>query len=393
MSDRPRDDEPQESGTEPPWPSGSSPGADQPGDRDPRDADANADAGADATVYIPRPERAFTEPEEEFTGHDGGESSDPGEHEPSQEPDSTRPAWLIPLISSIGALLLGLLLGWFLWSGTGDATGDSEELQATIDELTSENAELQDRADELAAELEELESADGDESAQLEELTAENEELTSEIETLTADVDRLTRDNEDLADQVSGLEEQNTELRDRVEEILADIDAAVVSAPDLAGATVGFASSQAAENDWVLVQIPSATDEVAPGTVLSQTPGPGTPMLSGSALVVSVATTPEPAPDPGTEIETVFETSGTGPGTSAPLQLEGGNRHILVYSFDGPGRHTITLVDAEDDPVAQLVDVNGTAEGATGLPLVGSYSLQVETEDDVDWTVRVVTLP
>lgn len=409
MTDRPWDDE-QPSSEDPRWRE-DSPGA------DPDDAwgDDRQRPQADPTVQIPRPEQTAVGPHEPVGAGPGDEfaarpavpvtewaaTPDDLEHQGPPEDlaeDDVRPPWLVPTVAGVGALLLGLVLGWLLWSGADEPAEDSPELVAQVEELTAENVELRGQVEELTAQLEELEATGGEESARLDELTAENEELRSEVDTLTGEVDGLAADNEELTtenealtDQVAGLEQENAQLRDRIEDILADIDAAVVSAPDLVGGTVGFAAGQAEENGWVLVQIPSATDEVAPGTVVAQTPSAGTPMLSGSAMVVSVAAAPDPAPEPG--LETIFEVSGAGPSTTGAVELAGGTRHVLAYSFSGTGRHVVTVIDAEDNPVAQLVDVNGTTEGATALPLVGSYRLQVETEDDADWTLRVVALP
>lgn len=304
--------------------------------------------------------------------------------DPVPEEETGPPAWLVPLVASLVALAAGLVLGWLLFTGSDE----SADLEAEVDRLTAANADLQGEVDELTAELEGQGTA-GEE--RLAELSAENEELAADVEALTEQVAALTTDNEDLTEQVADLEAENTRLQERIEEILTDIDEAMVATPDVVGGTSEEAAAIAAENNWLLVQIPSATDQVAAGTVVAQTPQPGTPMLSGAALVVSVATEPDPPPDPGTE--TVFDAEGTGPSTTEAVELAGGTRHVLAYSFSGDGEHTVTVVDADGHEVAVLVEVNGTAEGATGLPLAGSYRLQVGTEDSVDWTLRVVALP
>jgi len=313
-----------------------------------------------------------------------------GYHVPPEEPEDLepeaegRPAWLVPLFAGTGALVAGVLLGWLVWSGGDDAS----DLEADLDRLTSENAELRAEVDSLTADLEALE-ADG--SGRVDELTAENEELSAQVDSLTGEVDSLTTDNEGLTEQIADLEAENTQLRERIDQILTDIDEAMVAAPNVVGGSSEDAASVAEENGWLLVQIPSATDQVEAGTVVAQTPPSGTAMLTGSALVVSVAAEPDPPPEP--DAETVFETDGTGPATTDAVELAGGTRHVLAYSFAGEGNHTVTVIDAEDTVVAVLVDVNGPAEGATGLPLAGSYRLQVDTDDAVEWSLRVVALP
>ncbi|MCK0112942.1 PASTA domain-containing protein [Ornithinimicrobium sp. F0845] len=308
----------------------------------------------------------------------GGPPPDPV---PEEEAGSK---WLVPLLAALGALVAGLVLGWLIFSG-GD---DSSELEAEVDRLTAANADLEAEVEDLTAELEAQGTAGEDRVA---ELTAENEGLAADVDALTEEVAGLTTDNEDLTEQVADLEADNTRLQERIDEILADFDEAMVATPDLVGGTSEDAATVAEENGWLLVQIPSATDQVDAGTVVAQTPPSGTPMLSGAALVVSVASEPDPAPDP--EAETVFDAEGTGPATTDVAELAGGTRHVLAYSFTGDGEHTVSVVDADDNEVAVLVEVNGTAEGATGLPLAGSYRLQVETGDSVDWNLRVVALP
>ena len=293
--------------------------------------------------------------------------------------------WLVPTFAGTGALLVGLLAGWLLWSGGGDDDRADE-----VGQLTAQNAELRTQVDDLTAQIAELEAGEGD-GAAVEELAAENEQLAADLEDQKAEVARLTGENEDLTDQVSSLEEANAQLQGRIEQILDDLDAALVAAPDLVGSTANSAASQADEHGWVLVQIPTASDEVAAGTVLSQAPPAGTPMLSGSALAIGVAAVPEPPPAAGAE--TVFEDSGRGPATSGTFVLEGGIRHVLAYSFTGEGRHVVSVVDADGDRAVRLVDVNGTKEGGTGLPLTGTHALEVDVEDDVEWELRVVALP
>ena len=73
------------------------------------------------------------------------------------------------------------------------------------------------------------------------------------------------------------------------------------------------------------------------------------------------------------------------------MNLKPGVRHVLAFTFDGEDRHAVSVVDADGDKVAQLVDLNGEIEAGTALPLVGSYRFSVETEGD--WTLKVVALP
>lgn len=362
------------------------PGGDGAAPREPWEDEARR-GHSDQTVRIDRPGQgdlvdAEGPYEEEVTAYRRPGSARPRGPEPETGEGGNR--WLSPVLAAVGALLVGLLLGWLVWSG-GDGDRD---LAAQVDQLSEENTRLQGQVDDLNAQLEELGDGDG---PGVEELTAQNEQLTADLEDQRAEVELLTEDNEDLADQVSTLEEANAELTERIEQILDDVDAALVPAPDLVGDTADAAAAQAEENGWVLVQIPTASDGAEPGTVLSQSPPAGTPMLSGSALAIGVASQPE-APPPS-DAGTVFESSGTGPGTLDTFVLEGGTRHAVIYSFTGEGRHTVSAVDADGSTVLRLVDVNGTKEGATHIPLTGTYALKVDVGDDVDWQLQVVRLP
>ncbi|USQ77475.1 PASTA domain-containing protein [Ornithinimicrobium cryptoxanthini] len=248
---------------------------------------------------------------------------------------------------------------------------------------------MQEQYDELSAEMDALGEAGGEKAATVEELTAENVELTGQVETLTGDLDSLTSEKDALTDELAGLEQENADLREQIEGILDDIDASVVAASDLDGGTAAAAVAAAEANGWVVIQIPTAASEVAAGTVLSQTPAAGTPMLAGSALAISVATAPEPPP--GADAGTIFEEDGNGSATTGSVNLEPGVRHFLAFTFEGEDRHVVSLVDADGDTVAQLVDLNGTTEAGATLPFIRSYSFAVETEGA--WSLRVVTLP
>lgn len=329
------------------------------------------DAGADDTVLIPRA---------------GGAD---GEHVDGPEPMETRPAWVTPTIAGVGALIVGLLAGWLIWSGGGDESDEVEALQSQISDLTDEKAELQGQYDELSAEMDALGEAGGEKAATAEELTRENADLTAQVETLTGDLEGLTSEKDALTEELAGLERENADLREQIEGILDDIDSSVVAAPDLEGGTAAAAVAAAEANGWVVIQIPTATTQVAAGTVLSQTPAAGTPMLAGSALAISVATAPEPLP--GADSEMIFEEDGTGPATTGTVTLEPGVRHFLAFTFEGDGRHVVSVGDADGDKVAQLVDLNGATEAGATLPFIGTYSFSVETDDA--WSLRVVTLP
>lgn len=333
------------------------------------DAHAAGGTDPDPTVYIPQGQAGVAESASPM-GPDREES----------------PRWMMPVFSGIASLLVGLLLGWLIFSGnegSGDDLQDQEALQTQVEELTGTNSELQTQVEDLTAQLAALEGGEGSD---------QGSGGAGEVDDLRDQVDTLESENLSLSEQVTSLEEQNSELQGRVEEILAEFDEAFVPVPDVVNQSADSVADLATENGWVLVQIPTATDSAEPGTVLSQTPAAGTPMLAGSALAIGVATAPEEQPDPDGHGGVIFEESGTG-SQEMEVSLEGGIRHLLMWTFTGEGTHTVTVLDEDASPLLHLVEVNGPSQGATSLPLAGSYRLEVSTDSDMEWTLQIVRLP
>lgn len=161
--------------------------------------------------------------------------------------------------AAVAAALLGLLLGFLLFDG------DDDDDVAT-DAATTVPAE--DGTDELSAEREELLGQVEDQNAQIEDQNARIGDLEAELEEVTAERD---------------------ELESQVEEG-DDEEVVTVPAPDVVGGTVEDAQAVADENGWTL-EVRAAEnppDDAEPGTVVAQSPEPGTPMVEGSVLLVDV---------------------------------------------------------------------------------------------------------
>jgi len=114
------------------------------------------------------------------------------------------------------------------------------------------------------------------------EFSAERAELFGQIEDQNARI-------EDLEAELEGLTAERDELASQVE---AGNDEAVVTvpAPDVVGGTVEDAQAVAGQNGWTL-EVRAAEnppDDAEPGTVVAQSPEPGTPMVEGSVLLVDV---------------------------------------------------------------------------------------------------------
>ena len=157
--------------------------------------------------------------------------------------------------AAVAAALLGLLLGFLLFGGD-----DDDDVATTVP--------AEDGTDEFSAEREELFGQIEDQNARIEDLEAELEEVTAERDEVTAERD---------------------ELESQVEEG-DDGEVVTVPAPDVVGGTVEDAQAVANENGWTLevraAENPPADAE--PGTVVAQSPEPGTPMVEGSVLLVDV---------------------------------------------------------------------------------------------------------
>ena len=150
--------------------------------------------------------------------------------------------------AAVAAALLGLLLGFLLFGGD-----DDDDVATTVP--------AEDGTDEFSAEREELFGQIEDQNARIEDLEAERDEVTAE------------RD----------------ELESQVEEG-DDGQVVTVPAPDVVGGTVEDAQAVADENGWTL-EVRAAEnppDDAEPGTVVAQSPEPGTPMVEGSVLLVDV---------------------------------------------------------------------------------------------------------
>ncbi len=164
--------------------------------------------------------------------------------------------------AAVAAALLGLLLGFLLFGGN-----DDDDVATTVP--------AEDGTDEFSAEREELFGQIEDQNARIEDLEAERDEVTAER-------DEVTAERDELASQVEELESQVEEGDD--EEVVT------VPAPDVVGGTVEDAQAVADENGWTL-EVRAAEnppDDAESGTVVAQSPEPGTPMVEGSVLLVDV---------------------------------------------------------------------------------------------------------
>lgn len=163
----------------------------------------------------------------------------------------------VAISAAIVVGLIGLLAGFLIFDDDEDGTDTAETTTSAVED-TIDTDELQAERDELAAQVEEQQGRIEELESQLEELEAERDELQTQLD-----------EAEDGSQQP-----------------------ATVPAPDVTGGTVDDAASVADQNGWELVERPVEAGDEEPGTVVAQSPSPGTDMIEGSVLVVDVAEEP-----------------------------------------------------------------------------------------------------
>lgn len=184
---------------------------------------------------------------------------------PAEPPRSGGVSTGLAIGAALAVGLLGLLIGFVIFAGDDD---DEAEVDDT--------AQVDDTADDAAA-LAEVEAERDELAGQVEELTAQTEELQTQLDEVTAERDEL-----------------QTQL-DEADEGDEGNDVETVPAPDVVGGSVDDASAAASDNGWEIFErdAENPPDDAEPGTVVEQSPTPGTPMSDGSVLVVHVVPEPE----------------------------------------------------------------------------------------------------
>lgn len=157
--------------------------------------------------------------------------------------------------------------------------------------------------------------------------------------------------------------------------------------PDVRGVTVDDATSRL-DGSFEADVVTEGSDTADPGTVLRQSPEPGSRAVLGSTVTLTVAREPE--------WSATWSESGTGDYDSPPIEVTvpQGKWRIVVHldprylifgsgsasvSWEGTGSGQIGLDQVGSDAVAPL-------SGA------GTYTLKVRPRGSVSWTVRIEQL-
>jgi len=193
----------------------------------------------------------------------------------------------VAIVSGLALVLavLVVVLGAVLLSDDGSSS--SAELDAANARIAVLEAQVAAAAGEDGALVTELQQqlaaatarADAAEQ-QLADVTAKLNQATTDLATVTAERDALVAERDALLQQVADLQAQ-----------LGGITSQVVATPDFIGQQQVAVEEFVRVNSLVLVVEETETvvgPPVEQGTVVGQVPAPGTPLVKGSAVVITV---------------------------------------------------------------------------------------------------------
>ncbi len=176
----------------------------------------------------------------------------------------------------------------------------SRQLLLTRDSLKAANGAIEQlkRFDPKAAETLSSDLATTRASADREvaALRTEREKLVADRDAARAQAQRVTQDN-------ARLTQDNTTLRQASPRTPPPVQIKTVAVPNLVGRQLGE-SERLLGSAGLTLSTHVVDSEQARGTIVSQTPTPGTDLAAGSAVLLSVASGPSPAPVRGAPDET-----------------------------------------------------------------------------------------
>lgn len=224
--------------------------------------------------------------------------------------------------------------------------------------------------------------------------------LAEQVGTLQGDNEALTAQNEELAADLSASQDEVEQLRDRLDQMTGELAENVVIIGDFVGGNADDAVAAAEEQGWLVTVVSAESDTDAPGTVISQAPAAGAPMVRGSAVVLTVAVEPQPEPEPDVDLEytSVQTFQGTGPQTtdSVTLPTAAAGAIRIAYQFQGDTQFTVELIGADDNVVATLADVQGSAgetvQDVADVPFAGSFAFRITTDNQTQWQMDLQAL-
>lgn len=234
--------------------------------------------------------------------------------------------------AAVVALLVGLALG------AGGMTSASRDIETKLADERRSHRESKDRFAASQAQL-------------------------SEIETELADT---RAESASFSDELKAMEVEFTALRSKR------------PLPNLIGKTQSAVKSLADEYGWEL-EVGTKGSERPKGTILEQSPSPGTRMKYGGRIQVTVA---KPLP-PGWKDIKVF--TGSGEITTPEMRIPSGKVRIL-YSFSGSTNAQITMYERPNVFVDNFLNEIGNFSASTRIYYSGRYYFEFCCGS---WTVRI----
>jgi hypothetical protein len=250
-----------------------------------------------------------------------------------------RAHWLVIL-----ALIIGLVVG--------NLTSGASHLRVDLRNATQKNADFGKQVDGLNGRVSELEGTGKDLQGQLSEAQGQN----------------------------SDLQGANGQLQGQVDDLKGQLAAANAKRPiaNLSGKTRDDVQAMADEFGWDASFSEQGSDKPK-GTVISQSPKPGTVMRLGAAVSVVLA---KPFPPSWKDLNVW---SGRGSFNTDEVNIPDGEVR-LVYSFTGGSNAIIILKERPDEFVELFLNEIGDRSGSTRVYYSGKYYFNIEGDS---WTVRL----
>lgn len=201
------------------------------------------------------------------------------------------------------------------------------------------------------------------------ELERERDSLKEQVASLRSERDELDRELESAEDQVSERESELATAEERISELTAKGEV-----PSFTGGTVDDAEAKAADYEWEIRTTERATSSSEPGTVIAQSPRPGTVLRAGRVISLVVAKTPPPS------WQTIAVLRGGGGASKTDEFRVPGGTVRLVYNLYTEGNAALILYRRPAEYIDLLVNEIGTQQGSTRLYEPGVFYLDVTAD-------------
>jgi PASTA domain len=200
-------------------------------------------------------------------------------------------------------------------------------------------------------------------------LERERDSLRGQVSSLRSERDELDQQLESAQDEVAERESELETAQERISELTARGEV-----PSFTGGTVDDAEAKAADYEWEIRTTERPTSSNEPGTVIAQSPRPGTVLKAGRVIRLVVAKAPPPS------WKTIAVLTGGG-GASKTDEFRVPNGTVrLVYNLYTEGNAALILYRRPAEYIDLLVNEIGTQQGSTRLYEPGIFYLDVTAD-------------